>query len=285
MTAGIPISSAWASLVTGGFASGGIPYIDQNNLPAVDIANLFWDATNKRLSVAVAGDITGTDAINTYGQHDSFQWNSQIPGATPWLSQLPGSFSSSSARGNANALAASQTGDYLGGFFSWAALPILNPTYTPVAGTWGVVRGTGTAGDGNLGGELHFGTKTDAGIFTDWGYIDAAGIFRPTLSEGMGLGKTGFQFSSLFLGYAASGGVGAQIINKTTGRSSIALGQTSVVITNSKVLANSIVLAQLETVDATMKSLTVTPGVGSFTVTGNAACAAQVAFSFVVIAN
>lgn len=282
MTASSPNSAVWASLVAGGFAGGSIPYIAADNTTAVDISNLFYDATNKRLQLITAGDITGTDSLNSYAQHDQFQWNSQIP-ASPWLSTLPAGFTVSSARGNANLPAALQTGDYVGGFFGWGYLPILNPVYTPISGVWSQIRGVDAAG--NLGGELHFGIKADSGVFADIGYIDAAGVFRPTLSEGMQLGKTAFPFAALFLGYLNSAGVGAQIINKSSGRSGIAAGQTTVVITNSKVVAGSIVIAQLETVDATMKSLAVVPGVGSFSVTGNAACTAQVAFSFVVVGN
>lgn len=284
MTASSPASAVWASLVSGGFAGGAIPYIAADNTTTVDIANLFYDATNKRLQLIVAGDITGNDSINSYAQQDQFQFNSQIP-VNPWLSQLPGAFTVSSARGNANLNSALLTGDYIGGFFGWGYIPTTpaTPVYYPMAGTWAVVRGVDAAG--NLGGELHFGTKADSGVFTDLGFIDSAGVFRPTVQEGMQLGKTLFGFAALFMGFQASGGVGAQIINKSSGRSSIAVGQTAVVITNSKVTATSVIIGQLETVDATAKDLVITPGVGSFTVTLNAACTAQVTFSFLVVGN
>lgn len=76
---------------------------------------------------------------------------------------------------------------------------------------------------------------------------------------------------------------GAATINKTTGRAAIAAAASSVVITNDKVTANSIILVQLETADATLTRVIVTPGAGSFTVTGNAAATATTKFSFVVI--
>lgn len=285
MTASSPVSAVWAALVSGGFAGGGIPYIAADNTTAIDISNLFYDATNKRLQFITNGDMTGTDSINSYAQQDTFQFQSQVPGASPWLSALPAGMTVSSSRGNANLPTALQTGDFVGGFFAWGYLPILNPTYVPVAGTWGVIRGVGTAGDGNLGGELHFGTKADSGIFTDLGFIDAAGVFRPTVNEGMQLGKTAFGWAQLFLGFQASGGVGAQVINKSSGRTGIAAGQTAVVITNNKVSATSIVLPVLETVDATAKSVVASPGAGSVTFTLNAACTAQVSVGFVVVGN
>lgn len=282
MTASTPISAVWGSLVTGGFAGGAIPYIASDNTPAVDIANLWWDATNHRLSVAVLGDTTGTDAINSYGQQDSFQFQSAIP-ASPWLSAVPAGMTVSSARGNANLNAALQTADYVGGFFAWGYIPTVvnTPIYYPMAGVWGVVRGVDA--NGNLGGELHFGTKADGGILSDLGFIDSAGVFRPTIAGGMQLGKASFGWSQLFLDFLASGGVGAQIINKSAGRSSIAAAQQTVVITNSKITANSVVLPVLETNDATAKSIIAIPAGGSCTFTLNAACTAQVSFSFAVI--
>lgn len=282
MTASTPASAVWASLVTGGFAGGGIPYIASDNTTTIDIANLFWDATNKRLSVATLGDTTGTDGLNSYGQQDSFQFQSQIP-ANPWLSTLPAASTVSSARGNANANSALLSADYIGGFFAWGYIPTVpnTPIYYPMAGVWGVVRGVDA--NGNFGGELHFGTKADSGILTDLMYLDAAGVFRPTLQGGIQLGKASFGFSQLFLDFLASGGVGAQIINKAAGRSGIAAGQTSVVITNNKITANSVVLPVLETADATAKSIIAIPAGGTCTFTLNAAATGQVSFSFAVI--
>lgn len=283
MTASSPVSAVWAALVSGGFAGGGIPYIAADNTTAIDISNLFYDATNKRLQLITAGDMTGTDSINSYAQQDTFNFQSQVPGASPWLSSLPAGMTVSSSRGNANLAAILQTGDYIGGFFGWGLLTTLVPAYTPISGIWSQIRGVDATG--NLGGELHFGYKLDGGAFVDGLVLDAAGLLRPVVSEGIGLGKTLFGYSSLFLGFLASGGVGAQIINKSSGRSGIAIGQTSVVITNNKVTATSVVLPVLETVDATAKSVVATPGAGSVTFTLNAACTAQVSVGFVVVGN
>jgi hypothetical protein len=285
MTASTPLSAAWGALVTGGFAAGAIPYIASDNTPTADIANLFWDSTNKRLHIGVAGDTTGTDPINSYSQHDQYQIQSNVPASNPWASTLAAQFTVSSSRGTVAVNAVLQTGDFVGGFFGWGYIPLTvnTPTYTPIAGTWAVVRGVDA--NGNLGGELHFGAKADSGVFTDLGFIDSAGVFRPTVSEGMQLGKTAFGFAAMFLGYSNSGAVGNQTISKSSGRSGIAAAGTSVTITNTKVTATSIVLVQLETADATMKSLTVAVGSGNFIVTGNAAATAQVAFSFVVLGN
>jgi hypothetical protein len=276
MTASTPLSAVWGSLVTGGFAAGGIPYIASDNTPTVDISNLFWDATNKQLHVSTVGDQTGTDSINVYKQINAFNFNSAIPGSDPWVSQFPPGFSTRSARGNANAKAASQSGDYLGGLFTWGYIPTVvgTPIYYPAAGIWGAVGGADA--NGNFGGVLHFGIKADSGVFTDYLFLtnENGTQFGPSQVDGdVNLGGPGL----------TSGGVGTQTINKTTGRSSIAAGQTSVGINNNKVGSGNIVICQLETVDATAKSLVCVPGVNSFTVTLNAACTAQVTFSFLVL--
>ena len=287
MTASTPVSAVWASLVAGGFAAGAVPFIAADNTPTADIANLFWDNLNKRLNVSTAGDQTGTDPINSYAQHDQYNLQSVIGVnvATPWLSTLMPAFTVSSSRGNLAVNAALQTGDFIGSFMGWGFIPtVLNtPIYTPISGTWSVVRGVDA--NGNLGGELHFGCKADSGIFADLGFIDSTGVFRPTVLGGMSLGKTAFSFSGLFLQYTASPGTGNQIQNTATGRGSIAVGTAVTVITNSKVSATSIVLVQLESNDATATRLIVTVAGGSFTVTANANATAQTNFSFVVIGN
>ena len=287
MTASTPVSAVWASLVAGGFAAGAIPYVASDNTPTADIANLFWDSLNKRLNITTAGDQTGTDPINSYAQHDQYNLQSVIGGnvATPWLSTLMPGFTVSSSRGTIAVNAALQTSDFVGGFFGWGFIPTVvnTPIYTPISGVWSVVRGVDA--NGNLGGELHFGCKADSGVFTDYGFVDSAGVFRPTILGGMSLGKTAFSFSGLFLQYTASPGVGNQIQNTVTGRGSIAIGASTAIITNNKVSATSVVLLQLESNDATATRLIVTVAGGSFTVTANANATAQTNFSFVVVGN
>lgn len=63
---------------------------------------------------------------------------------------------------------------------------------------------------------------------------------------------------------------GNAVANATAGRSAFAAGASVVTITDSYVTATSLIDAQLETADATLNRLIVTPGPGSFTVTGNA---------------
>lgn len=82
----------------------------------------------------------------------------------------------------------------------------------------------------------------------------------------------------------ASGTPGAATINKPAGKVAIAIGASSVVVTNSLVTSASIVLAVLQFADATANTIrSVVPGTGSFTINVNAAATAATKVAFVVI--
>lgn len=73
----------------------------------------------------------------------------------------------------------------------------------------------------------------------------------------------------------STGSPGAATQNTRRGRVAIAIGSASVVVTNSLVTTSSVITATLQTVDATLTQLlTVVPGSGSFTITGNATATA-----------
>ena len=78
----------------------------------------------------------------------------------------------------------------------------------------------------------------------------------------------------------AAGTTGAQTINKTVGTVNFAAAATSLVVTNSLVTANSIIVATVGTVDTTMKSVVVVAAAGSFTLTANAAATAETRVNF-----
>lgn len=73
----------------------------------------------------------------------------------------------------------------------------------------------------------------------------------------------------------AGGTTGAQTINKTAGTVNFAAAATSLVVTNSFVDANSIIIATVGTDDVTMKSVAVVAAAGSFTLYANAAATAE----------
>ena len=81
----------------------------------------------------------------------------------------------------------------------------------------------------------------------------------------------------------AAGTTGAQTINRPSGKVNFAAAATSLVVTNSLVTANSIVIANVLTDDATMFAVKAVPAACSFTLTANAAAAAETAVGFLVI--
>lgn len=81
----------------------------------------------------------------------------------------------------------------------------------------------------------------------------------------------------------AGGTTGAQTINKAMGQVNFAAAATTLVVTNSLVDANSIVLAQVLGTDATAVSVRVTKASGSFTLTLPAAATAETAVEFIVL--
>lgn len=80
-----------------------------------------------------------------------------------------------------------------------------------------------------------------------------------------------------------AGTTGARTINKIAGSVNFAAAATSLVVTNSKVDSNSIILCTVATNDTTMKSVSAVSGSGSFTLYANAAPTAETKVNFFVI--
>jgi hypothetical protein len=81
----------------------------------------------------------------------------------------------------------------------------------------------------------------------------------------------------------AAGTTGARTIDKTAGTVNFAAAATSLVVTNSFVDANSVIIATVGTNDSTMKSVAVVAGTGSFTLHANAAATAETRVNWFVI--
>ncbi len=81
----------------------------------------------------------------------------------------------------------------------------------------------------------------------------------------------------------AAGTTGAQTINKNAGSVNFAAAAASLVVTDSLVTANSVIVATVATNDATMKSAAAVPAAGSFTLYPNAAPTAETRVNFLVI--
>lgn len=133
---------------------------DSATTPTVLAAN-----TNVALSVNTSGDQTGTNSINVYGQMDYYQVNSVINGGSGQAANLlldgviPG-VSLSSSRGTGASPVNLNTGDFIGTVTGYG---YTNSAYTAATAMVSAVRGTTST---NLGGELQFWTRTNAGTLT-----------------------------------------------------------------------------------------------------------------------
>lgn len=81
----------------------------------------------------------------------------------------------------------------------------------------------------------------------------------------------------------AGGTTGAQTINKAAGSVNFAAAATSLVVTDSFVTANSIIICTVATNDTAFKSVQAVPTSGSFTLFANAAAAAETRVQFIVV--
>jgi hypothetical protein len=113
------------------------------------------------LSVGTNADMTGTDTINGYYQHDQYLPNSLISANT--VGQAPG-FTVSTARGTGTAPAISQDGDFIGlfGAYNYSGS---TAAYQEAAAWRYVTQGTTGAASG-IGGQAQLWTKQDNGAST-----------------------------------------------------------------------------------------------------------------------
>ena len=294
-------SSVWAQLATSQQVAYGVPFIDPNTLvPALDngasglLVNFGYTLNSSvfpgggGLHIGTFGNFGGVNSLNLGGQGDSY---------VPILNQIPATvggvpgFRVSSSNGSRQIPSVSLDLDLLGEFAGYGLLGATSPlAWTKLAGISYYASGASAT---NTGGKMKFGTKADAGAYTDWIELTNTGTFAPlvastpaapTVPSAVRLGRAGYGWGSLNLDYSITATVGAVTINKPVGRAIIALGAKAVVVTNKLVTANSIVLAQLAQVDATLTTvLNVVAGAGSFTINGNVNATADCAVNFFVI--
>lgn len=287
-------STVWASLAVPNPAQGGVPFVYTDNATMIiDVLNLFWNQTGLGLTVRGAGDNAGTDTINIYRQMDSYlptSAQSLVAASTLAIASILNGYSVSSSGGSALAPISNVTGDLLGmvgSAWSYQSTPV---AYVPMVAEMAYAKG---AAPNNLGGELHWLTKIDGGALTDRYMIDNTGALKPstvTLIAGTSmvvsakLGAASNGWGSLSLAYVISAVTGNVTQNTPCGIVQIAAGAKAVTVTNSLVTANSVVLATLQTVDATLLYVgNVLPAAGSFTITCNANATGTVKIAYLVI--
>jgi hypothetical protein len=291
-------TTVWAQLAVSEAVQYAVPYIDPNSLqPTVDPGSVAGVPTGGgfvyvpevsggafsalgALSVGTAGDLTGTDAVNAGAQFDSYvPVSNQLPAV---VGGVPG-HSVSTSRGTRYLPAVLAGGDFIGEFAAYGYVSNAGVfSYSKLAGINALAAGASAT---YPGGELRFATRLDAGgALTDWFKVSNLGNFEPVVTGVGRLGSAAKGFAALTLDYTISATIGAVIINKPAGSGNIALGASSVVVTNSLVTANSLVLAWLMQTDGSLLYIkSVIPTNGSFTVTGNANAAANCKFGFLVI--
>lgn len=285
-------STVWSQLSSPYLAVGVIPFVGTDGLTIdVDPQNLWFDQVNYRLSVGTLGDQTGTDTINTYKQIDSFLPFTSITGPAD-SANTPG-HTVSSARGTYASYLSTVAADFIGKFSGWGySSGLATPGFAELAGMFVYAAAAGTAN--NLGGELHFFTRADAGALSDRVKIDNVGNILPStagtpgtgaqISASARLGKALVGFSALTLDYGLAAATGNITINKPVCQVQIAAGASSLVLTNSLITANSIVLATIATNDATLTFIkSCVAAAGQVTITGNANATATTKVNILVL--
>ena len=124
----------------------------------------------------------------------------------------------------------------------------------------------------------HTGTQTLASI-SDAGTMAAQNANAVNISGGSATLTT----LNLDKTITAGGTTGAQTIDKPAGSVNFAALATSLVVTNSLAATSSVILATVATNDATMTSVQVVAGAGSFTIYANAAATAETRVNFLVL--
>lgn len=135
--------------------------------------------TNVALSVNVGGDFSGTDAINIYGQYDTYLPNSAITNSLTGINTdgaVP-AYSTSSSRGTGSSPIQLQANDMIGGFFGFGAQGASSPSYQNLGGMGTFTTGAST---NNLGGELRWYTKGDGGSLAQWMSLSNSGTLTNT---------------------------------------------------------------------------------------------------------
>ena len=129
--------------------------------------------------------------------------------------------------------------------------------------------------------------STVSGVLTTVGLANAIALTGGTI-DGVAIGSTTRstgRFTALNLNSTDSSGTPGNVTNNSSmGRAAFAAAGTAVTVTNSTVVASSIVQVQVMGSDATLTTARVTSiNAGNFVVTGNAAATGITPFNFVVI--
>lgn len=164
------------------------------------------------------------------------------------------------------------------GLFSWKLESVSSVVWfsaVSASGGGGVRVADGTAALPSFS----FSGDTDLGIRRNG--ADDIGIYTGSSVQMLGLSAASGISTQKTI--TAGGTTGAQTINKPAGSVNFAAASSSLVVTNSLVTANSVIICTVATNDTTMKSVAVVAAAGSFTLHANAAATAETRVNFIVI--
>jgi hypothetical protein len=274
-------TTVWSALSVAQAVAGGIAWIDPSTFqPNVDALNLYWDATNLRMSVKTAGDYSGTDAVNSGGQFDSYVPNGFAIGTVG----SPPAYGVSTSRGTRFLPTISLTGDPIGSFGAYAYLGdgvIVGKAFFEMASIRAYVSGAHAT---YPAGELRVGSKLDNGAYVEsYKLIDKDGHISPIVTGTTKLGLASKGWGAFYLDYTDAGATGAIAINKPSGSVLFAAAAQTLVLTNNLITANSRVIATVATDDATAFACKAIPAAGTCTLKLNAAATAQTKVNWVVV--
>lgn len=291
-------STIWAQLSFPNPPAGAVPFVFADNASIVSDVGYFWfNDSNKGLSVNCPFDQTGTDSINSYYNQDAYwPWSNAGQMLAVTGSGVNAAHTVSSSRGTGPAPAISLSGDFIGKFSAWCytGTPAVSAFFQEMGGMLAYAVGTYNAAAG-IGGELRFFTKQDNGPQIQWLKINNVGSFlpmAPLLTLGIagngGIGNnpglTGISWYGLYLAYTLLTNTVAAVTSHTPiGKVQIPAGNNVVIVTNMFCTSDTIVQAQLETLDATALYVTrVTPTNGSFSIFVNANATGNVVVNYVM---
>lgn len=277
-------STIWAQLAIPFPASGGIPFVGPDNTTIETAVQYFWwNPTTNQLSLHHAGDFSGTDTVNAYYNLDSY-WPWTLAGQQALTQNgTTAGFTVSSSRGTGAAPLVSQNTDFIGKFSGWGYTGVI-PFYQELGGMNVYAAGNAAAAAG-LGGELRFFTKQNNGPQVEWWKIDNAGRFVPVINGVSSIGSPNNLLTpyAIYLPFVLTTLSNVVAIPTPLGRAKILAGGNSLTVANGNVSTNSIVQAQLETIDGSATGIrAVVLSGGGFIIYLTANCAADVTVSWVV---
>lgn len=268
------ISSVWSALA-GGFAQYGIPYIDSDNQPAVDIENFRYDYINKRWHFGMAGYYPTAFEFSLAGTFGSHVLAVDSPTKTAGFYTYAPRDSFSTPSNNIS-------GDRVGRFGGRGRTNGADTSF----GAMDVYVGGSAA---SLGGYVVISCKVD-GSAAERGITvsptqGGTGSFFPSTNGELDLGSLGYGWKRIYATVSFAGTTGNITLNTSNGRVEFAPGAQTIVLTNSYITPNSNIFCTVRTDDATAKSCIAISGNGQATLKLNAAATAQTSVAFLVISS